>query len=124
MDNVMLRALKHNLITLISYLIVASIGCWFLSSFSLVAVGLLPAGAVMALLLLFSLRVLPAVYIGALCISLFMYSDGLASLNYQVLIFSFMVALGSVLQGWIGYLLIEKVMGVDTALTKPQHIIL
>lgn len=124
MDNVMLRALKHNLITFVSYLVVALIGYWFLSPFSLVLVGLLPAGVIMALLLIFSLRVLPAIYVGALCISLFMYSGGLVSFDHQVLIFSSMVALGPVLQGWIGYLLIEKLIGVDTALTKPQHIIL
>ncbi|HKK16225.1 MAG TPA: MASE1 domain-containing protein, partial [Gammaproteobacteria bacterium] len=82
------------------------------------------AGVALAAVLLKGPRVLPGLLVGAFCSQFISYVD---TTTTKAIIFSLYIALGtalgSVLQAWLGAVLIERFVGRNDSLTRDSQII-
>lgn len=120
----MLRALLGNLLTFICYLLVAFISYLFMPSVVVSMLIWLPSGVALALLLHYRLCVLPAVFLGAAAVNLFIFSHGVGVIERQAYICSIVLSLGALVQGWVGYMLMRRIVAINNSLTTVRDVLL
>lgn len=119
-----MKLIVNNLIAAFAYFVGAYVGLLLALPPSNASPVWPPAGIALAMLLIFGNRVLPGLVIGAFAAQLYSFVDT-SSINavMRSMLIGFTIGLSSVLQAFVGKILIGRYVGPDNALVEDRKIL-